>query len=151
MKRIVAREVLLAYPDFSQKFEIYTDASKYQLGAVIMQAGKPIAYYSRKLTTAQLNYMTTEQELLAIVETLKEFCNISIGQRIVVYTDHQNLPYKVFNTERVMRWRLIIEEYGPDLVYLPGESNIVADALSRPHLLPSLCSENNLDLNEGVI
>ena len=113
MKKIISREVLLAFPDFNQKFEIYTDASKFQLGAVITQNNCPIAYYSRKLNSAQLNYTTTERELLAIVETLKEFRNILLGQKIIVYTDHKNLTYKVFNTERVMRWRLIIEEYGP--------------------------------------
>ena len=109
IKRIVAREVLLSFTNFNKPFEIYTDASKYQLGAVITQKGKPIAYYSWKLTTAQLNYTTTERELLTIVETLKEFRNILLGQHIVVYTDHKNLTYKVFNCKRVMRWYLIIE------------------------------------------
>ena len=52
-KRIIAEEVMLAYPDFSQPFEIHTDASHYQLGAVISQKGKPIAFYSRKLNPAQ--------------------------------------------------------------------------------------------------
>jgi len=143
MKRIISRDVLLAYPDFSKKFEIYTDASDKQLGAVITQAGRPIAYYSRKLNTAQLNYTTTEKELLAIVETLKEFRSILLGQVIVVYTDHKNLTYKVFNTQRVMRWRLIIEEYGPTLEYVKGEKNVVADALSRLDLSPSLATESN--------
>ena len=141
IKHIVTKEVLLAFPNFSKPFEIYTDASKYQLGAVITQEGKPIAYYSRKLNSAQLNYTTTERELLAIVETLKEFRNILLGQKIVVYTGHKNLTYKVFNTERVMRWRLIIEEYGPELHYLKGEKNIVADALSRLELEPTLPTE----------
>ena len=49
----------------------------------------------------------------------------------MVYTDHQNLTYKHFNTERVMRWRLILEEFNPTLTYIKGENNIVADALSR--------------------
>ena len=141
IKRIVAREVLLAFPDFSKPFEIYTDASKYQLGAAITQNQRPIAYYSRKLNSAQLNYTTTERELLAIVETLKEFRNILLGQQIIVYTDHKNLTYKVFNTERVMRWRLIIEEYGPELHYLKGEKNVVADALSRLQLEPPLSTQ----------
>lgn len=131
MKKIVSRETLLAYPNFNKHFDVFTDASKTQLGAVICQDDKPIAFYSRKLSPAQTRYTTTERELLAIVETLKEFRNILLGQTIHVYTDHKNLTYKNFNTERVMRWRLIIEEFGPELHYLKGESNIVADALSR--------------------
>ena len=141
MKKILARDVLLAYPDFSKKFEIFTDASDKQLGAVITQEGRPIAYYSRKLNSSQLNYTTTEKELLAIVETLKEFRSILLGQEIVVYTDHKNLTYKVFNTQRVMRWRLLIEEYGPTLEYVKGVTNVVADALSRLKLSPSVVTE----------
>ena len=51
---------MLSHPDFNKPFEIHTDASKYQLGAVIAQDNKPIAFYSRKLNKAQLNYTTTE-------------------------------------------------------------------------------------------
>jgi RNase H-like domain found in reverse transcriptase/Reverse transcriptase (RNA-dependent DNA polymerase)/Retroviral aspartyl protease len=116
MKQIVSKETLLSYPIFNQCFEIYTDASKTQLGSVISQQGKPIAFYSRKLNAAQTRYTTMERELLAIVETLKEFRNILLGQQIKIFTDHQNLTYKNFNTERVMRWRLIIEEFGPEFI-----------------------------------
>ena len=97
IKRIVSQETLLRHPDFNKPFEIHTDASKYQLGAVISQDNKTIAFYSRKLKPPQLNYTTTERELLAIVETLKEFRNILLGQQIIVYTDYKNLTYKVFN------------------------------------------------------
>ena len=131
IKRILSRETLLAYPDFNKPFVIHTDASKTQLGAVISQEGKPIAFYSRKLSDAQKRYTTTEQELLSIVETLKEFRNILLGHQITVYTDHRNLTFKNFNTDRVMRWRLAIEEYSPELIYIKGEKNVVADALSR--------------------
>ena len=63
----------LAYPDFSKPFVLYTDASDYQLGAVITQDGKPLAFYSRKLNAAQKYYTTQEKELLSVVETVKEF------------------------------------------------------------------------------
>jgi hypothetical protein len=73
MKNIMARETILAYPNFKIPFEINTDASAYQLGACISQNGKPITFYSRKLNPAQTWYTTTERELLSIVKTLKEF------------------------------------------------------------------------------
>ena len=135
IKSIIAKETLLAYPDFSKPFEIHTDASKVQLGAVISQEGKPIAFYTRKLNPAQTRYTTTERELLSIVECFKEFRNILLGQQIIVYTDHENLTYKNHNSDRVMRWRLYIEEYAPDLRYIKGENNVVADALSRLPLM----------------
>ena len=146
MKKVLSKDVLLRYPNFNAKFDIYTDASKSQLGAVITQNKKPIAFYSRKLNPAQTRYTTTERELLSIVETLKEFRNILLGQEIEVFTDHKNLTYKEFNTERVMRWRLLIEEYGPTLTYLKGERNVVADIMSR---LPTMELErpDEQDLN----
>ena len=131
IKMVLSEETLLRYPDFSKEFEIHTDASKSQIGAVIVQEGQPIAFYSRRLTDCQTRYTTTERELLAIVETLKEFRNILLGQQITIHTDHKNLTYANFNTDRVIRWRLIIEEYGPNLKYIEGPKNVVADALSR--------------------
>jgi hypothetical protein len=63
---------VLAYPDFLKPFEIYTDASTKQLGAVITQENRPFVFFSRKLSDAQSKYTVTKLELLAIVETLKE-------------------------------------------------------------------------------
>ncbi len=131
MKRIMARETLLSYPDFSKEFHIHTDASKVQLGTVISQEGHPIAFFSRKLTPAQTCYTTTERELVSIVEVLKEFMNILLGQQMAIHTDKENLTYKKQNSDRVMRWRLYIAEYSPDLRYIKGEDIVVADALSR--------------------
>jgi hypothetical protein len=73
VKATVAKEVVLAYPDFTKPFEIYTDASTTQLGAVITQGNRPIAFFSRKLSKTQSKYSVTKIKLLAIVETLKEF------------------------------------------------------------------------------
>ena len=131
MKRIIAKETMLAYPDFNKEFVIHTGASHEKLGAVISQDNQPIAFYSCKLKPEQTRYTTTERELLSIVETLKEFRNILLGHQVIVHTDHKNLTCKNFNTKRVMRWRLILEEYGPTLNYIKGEKNIVANALSR--------------------
>ena len=73
IKKIISKDVLLAYPDFNKEFVIHTDASHSQLGTVISQKGRPIAFYSHKLKPEQTRYTTTERELLSIVKTLKEF------------------------------------------------------------------------------
>ncbi len=90
-KHSIAKEIVLAYPDFDKVFEIYTDASIKQLGSVITQSNRPLAFFSRKLSVQQQKYSVTEIKLLAIVETLKEFKGILWGQCIKVYTDHKNL------------------------------------------------------------
>ena len=131
IKAVISQETLLAFPDFTKTFHIYTDASDYQLGAVIMQEGKPLAFYSRKMTDAQKRYTTGEQELLSIIETLKEFRNILLGQQLVVHTDHKNIIYGHLSNDRIIRWRLLLEEYGPEYRHIKGKDNIVADALSR--------------------
>ena len=103
IKQVVSREVLLSYPNFNEIFYIYTDTSEYQLGVLIVQNIKHIAFYSHNMAAVQLNYTTTNQEFMAMVETLKEFRRILLGQRIVVYTYNKKLTYKVFNTDQVTR------------------------------------------------
>ena len=133
IKQVISRAVTLAYHDFTLPFEIYTDASDFQLGAVIMQKGKPLAFYSRKLNKAQLNYTVTEKELLSIVETLKEFRGILLGHDINIYSDHKNLEYEnsTASSQRAMQWRVLIEEFSPTITCIKGINNTVADALSR--------------------
>ena len=65
MKEVLRREVLISYPEFSKTFHIHTDASHTQLGSVISQDNKPIAFFSGKLNKAQTRYITTERDLLS--------------------------------------------------------------------------------------
>ena len=150
IKQIVGHETLLSYPDFNLPFEIHTDASHTQLGAVISQKNKPIAFYSRKLQPAQRQYTSTKRKLLSIIETLKEFKNILLGQQIVVYTDHKNLTYKNFNMECIMRWWLLIEEFGPTIKYITGPKNIIANALSRLNLVSSSSNPQDMADHYGL-
>ena len=68
---------------------------------------------------------------MSIEETQKKVLNILLGQQIKVYTDHKNLTYKTFNAKHVIQWRLILEEYSPELIYIQDSKNIAAHILSR--------------------
>ena len=143
MKAIIAKDTLLTYADHNKTFKIETDASDYQLGGRIFQmhyddvlekeVERDVAFYTCKLNSAQKNYTTIEKELLSVVEILKEFRSTLLGADIEIYTDHKNLTHKLsqYTTQRVLRWRLQPEEYGPTFHYKDGPSNVVADALSR--------------------
>ncbi len=122
VKAAIAKEVVLAYPDFSKPFEIYTDASSTQLGAVIAQNNRPIAFFIRKLSKMQQKYSVTEIELLAIVETLEEFKGMLWGQSIKVLCPS-------LTSNRVFQWRLLLKEYAPEMIYIKGIHNTVADAI----------------------
>ena len=108
---MIARAVVLAYSVFSKIFVIYTNASKWQLGAVITQDNRPIAIFSRKLNLAQTKYDIAKLELLSIVERLKQFNGTSFCHEVDIYTDHINLTRDVvgMKSNRVYRLWLLIK------------------------------------------
>jgi rRNA-processing protein FCF1 len=125
------KDCLLQYPDHNKSFQIYTNTSDHQLGAVIMQDGAPVVYYSRKLTGSQKNYTTMEKELLSIYEAFKEFCYMLLGAQIDIFTDHKNLTYSSTVNQQVI-WQLnYLKEYSPKYHHILGENNNIADTFSR--------------------
>ena len=135
IKALIAKEVLLYYPDPNKEFIIDPDASKVQLGSTIYQEhdGKlrPVAFFSRKLTPAQTRYPASDLEALCITETFEEFRPILYGSKIRVRSDHANLSARTFRSHRLLHWRLLLEEFAPIIEYQRGSDNVVADALSR--------------------
>ena len=70
---------------------------------------------------------------------MKEFHTVLLGQQLKMYTDHENITYKNFNTDRLLQWILILEEYGPNIEYILGKKNIAADVIAR---LPNNVNQN---------
>ncbi len=128
----IAKEIVLAYLDFMRPFEIYTDASTIQLGAVISQDNRPIRFFSRELSEAQTKYSVTKTKLLAIVETLKKFQGMLWGQTIKVYTDYKNLTQDALSliSDKVYHWQLLLEEFAPEIINIEGIHNAIADVIS---------------------
>ena len=107
-KEMLQTEVKLAFPDFTKPFHPYTDASYIQLGATLVQDGRPLGFYTRKLNGSQTSYTVGEKELLRTVEGLKAFSGVIRGQDLTVHTDHLNLLYSKLPSQRMTRWRLLL-------------------------------------------
>ena len=131
IKQTLAKTALLSYLDYSSLFEMYTNALTSQLGAVIMESGMPLAFFSRKLSDSQCKDSVTKLEPLFIVECLKELKSMLWGQNLQVFTDHKNLTQDAsgMTCDRVYCWRLLLEYYGPEIVYLEGHTNVVSDVI----------------------
>ncbi|CAK9812938.1 Retrovirus-related Pol polyprotein from transposon 17.6 [Anthophora plagiata] len=134
----LCKEPVLQYPDFNKPFLLTTDASDFAIGGILSQGSvgkdKPIAYASRVLNSAELNYPTIQKELLAIVYCIQHFRPYLYGKKFTLVTDHKPLTWlhSVEDpTSRLMRWRLKLAEYEYDILYKAGKANVNADALSR--------------------
>ena len=115
LKRGLVSAPILQPPNWEQPFEIMCDASNFAVGAVLGQRkeGKPyIIYYASKLLDeAQINYTTTEKELLAIVYAFNKFRAYLVGHKVIVYSDHAALKYLLSKKDakpRLLRWILML-------------------------------------------
>ena len=142
LKSELADAALLNYSNPSEgNFHLVTDASKFAVGAALHQCNGtssiPIAFFSKRLQSAQRSYSAFDRELLAVYLSVLHFKPIVEGRIVVVFTDHKPLVNafvspNILKSDRQQRHMAIISEYVHSFEYVRGSDNIVADALSRP-------------------
>ena len=134
LKRRLITAPVLNLPTENEKFVVYCDASIQGLGCVLMQDGKVIAYASRQLKEYEQRYPTHDLELAAVVFALKIWIHYLYGEKCEIYTDHKSLKYFFTRKDlnmRQRRWLELVKDYDCDILYHPGNANVVADALSQ--------------------
>ncbi|KAJ9525450.1 hypothetical protein QJQ45_003145 [Haematococcus lacustris] len=139
IKAAMASSPVVRPPDFSLPFTVKTDASLFAIGAVLTQqdssgAEYVVAYESRKLNPAQVNYPAHERELLAVLHALTTWRHYLLGRPFIVETDNSATTHVLTQsnlTGRQMRWTQRLAEFDITFVHKAGKHHTVPDALSR--------------------
>ncbi|KAJ9556630.1 hypothetical protein OSB04_011244 [Centaurea solstitialis] len=136
-KELISAPILTA-PDWNLPFVLMCDASDTAIGAVLGQRKEKrlhvIYYASKTLDGAQVNYVTTEKEFLAVVYACEKFRSYLVGSKVTVYTDHSAIKYLMAKKDakpRLIRWVLLLQEFDLEIIDKKGSENTVADHLSR--------------------
>ncbi|XP_075083240.1 uncharacterized protein LOC142166992 [Nicotiana tabacum] len=158
LKEKLSTAPVVVSPDWNQPFEVMCDASDTIVGAILGQRKdknfRPIYYANKTMNKAQLNYATTEKELLAVVFAFDKFRSYLIRTKVTVFTNHVTLKYllaKKYARPRLLRWILLLQEFELEIKDKNGTENQVADHLSRLENPPlELCDIKEEFLDEHI-
>ena len=157
LRSALTGDAVMAHPQVGVPYKLYTDASKYAVGAILTQLDKdglerPIQYVSKTLNQVQQRWSAIEREAFAVVHALKALRPYLYGADFEIYTDHKPLKAlflgEVQNT-KIQRWNSLIAEYGAPIHYTKGSSNIRADMLSRIKSDPDVVALIDADVEVG--
>lgn len=152
-KEGLSRATLLAHLDPTARLAVTTDASSTAIGAVVQQytreGWQPLAFLSKKLSSAQRQYSPYDRELLAIYAAIKHYRHMLEGRTFTIYTDHKPLVHAfkqdpLHSSPQQARHLEYIGQFTTDIQHVEGKSNIVADALSRVEAIQQLVSLEDL-------
>ena len=134
LKKTITIAHVLALPDYTKPFVLEADASGYGIGAVLMQAGRPLSYLSKTLGPKASVASTYDKEAMAILEALKKWKHYFASSSLIIRTNQQSLRY--IQEQRVtegIQHKLLIKllGYNYSVEYKKGRENRAADALSR--------------------
>ena len=139
LKDVITSAPVLVFPDFGRPFLLTTDASGLCIGAVLSQRrddGKqhPISFYSKTLNKHERKWATCEQELFAILCSVKRYRGYLMNVHFFIQTDNMACVFLLKSAEltgRLARWAIQLADYDFTISHTPGKENVVADALSR--------------------
>jgi transposase InsO family protein len=138
LRQALAEAALLRHPDFSKQFILETDASNFSIGCCLSQThggiNYPLAFSSRKLSSAECNYATTHREILAAAWGMKQYHTYLAGREFLLITDHSAIIWLTTSqrlNSRLERTLMDMREYTYVVQHRPGKDHVVADALSR--------------------
>lgn len=138
LKELLTSAPVLKLPDYSKPFIVRSDASDVGAGGVLLQEEdgqeRVICYVSKKFSSAEQNYTTTEKEAYGCLICLRKFAPFLLYKKFRLETDHSALLWILRQKEakgRVGRWVLEFQQYDFDIVHRPGRELVVPDVLSR--------------------
>nr|GEW47549.1 reverse transcriptase [Tanacetum cinerariifolium] len=155
LKKNLTEAPILVVPDWNLPFELMCDASDIAIGTVLGQRKtkhfQPIHYVSKTMTEAQIHYITTEKEMLAVVYAFEKFWPYLVLSKSIVYTDHSALKYLLNKQDaklRLLRWILFLQKFDITIRDKKGSKNLAAVRLSRLEN-PHKDVLENKDINEN--
>lgn len=139
-------------------FTLETDASDAAIGGVLVQEGRPVAFFSRSLNKSEKNFHIVEKEAYAVIESVRKWKHLLSGRHFLLLTDQRALSFmfdskvagKVKN-DKILRWRIELSPLSYDVRYRPGVENKAADALSRPQCAASLSVSHLKEIHDSLI
>jgi hypothetical protein len=133
LKKKITEQPILVLPDFSKMFQVKCDTSGYEIGVVLSQDNRSVAYFSEKLNEAKVKYSTYDKELYVVIQALKKWRHYLVPKEFFLYSDNHTLQF-VTQQEKLnqknVKWVEYMQNFTFETKHISGTANKVVDALS---------------------